>query len=77
MRKLLVTLGCWDEVDHKAFAGRLARDEVQCYDGAPLPPELVYSFDPCKIRRLPREKPLLVRLRGLTGFRDLKGFQFL
>ncbi|WMY11037.1 IS110 family transposase [Paraburkholderia phenoliruptrix] len=40
MRKLLVTLGCWDEVDHKAFAGRLARDEVQCYDGAPLPPEL-------------------------------------
>jgi len=21
MRKLLVTLGCWDEVDHKAFAG--------------------------------------------------------
>src|ERR1700722_8897862 len=23
MRKLLVTLGCWDEVDHKAFASRL------------------------------------------------------
>ncbi len=40
MRKLLVTLGCWDEVDHKAFAGRLARDEVRCHDGAPLPPEL-------------------------------------
>jgi len=40
MRKLLATLGCWDEVDHKAFAGRLARDEVRCHDGAPLPPEL-------------------------------------
>ena len=40
MRKLLVTLGCWDEVGHRAFAGRLARDEVRCHDGAPLPPEL-------------------------------------
>ena len=40
MRKLLVTLGCWDEVDHRAFASRLARDEVRCHDGAPLPPEL-------------------------------------
>jgi transposase len=40
MRKLLATLGCWDEVDHKAFAARLARDEVRCHDGAPLPPEL-------------------------------------
>ncbi|MGF6634821.1 IS110 family transposase [Paraburkholderia sp. MM6662-R1] len=40
MRKLLVTLGCWDEVDHRAFAGRLARDEVRCHDGAPLPREL-------------------------------------
>jgi transposase len=39
MRKLLATLGCW-EVDHKDFAGRLARDEVKCHDGAPLPPEL-------------------------------------
>ncbi|MGF6641732.1 hypothetical protein OKW39_008972 [Paraburkholderia sp. MM6662-R1] len=29
MRKLLVTLGCWDEVNHKAFAGRLARDQVR------------------------------------------------
>jgi hypothetical protein len=38
MRKLLVTLGCWDEVDHKDFAGRLARDEVRCHDGTPLPP---------------------------------------
>jgi transposase len=40
MRKLLATLGCWDEVDHKAFAGRLARNEVKCHDGTPLPPEL-------------------------------------
>jgi transposase len=40
MRKLLVTLGCWDEVDHKHFADRLARDEVRCHDGTPLPPEL-------------------------------------
>ncbi|MGF6970467.1 hypothetical protein OKW43_007562 [Paraburkholderia sp. WC7.3g] len=37
MRKLLATLGCWDEVDHRHFAGRLARDEVKCHDGAPLP----------------------------------------
>ena len=40
MRKLLATLGCWDEVNHKAFAGRLARDQVRCHDGTPLPPEL-------------------------------------
>src|SRR6201993_3662101 len=40
MCKLLVTLGCWDEVNHKDFAGRLARNEVKCHDGAPLPPEL-------------------------------------
>jgi transposase len=40
MRKLLATLGCWDEVNHKHFAGRLARDEVRCYDGAPLPREV-------------------------------------
>src|SRR6267142_3446018 len=38
--KLLVTLGCWDLVNHKDFAGRLARDEVRCHDGTPLPPEL-------------------------------------
>jgi transposase len=40
MRKLLITLGCWDEVDHPTFADRLARGEVNCHDGAPLPPEL-------------------------------------
>src|ERR1700682_750653 len=40
MRKLLATLGCWDEVDHQAFAGRRAHDQVRCHDGRPLPPEL-------------------------------------
>jgi transposase len=40
LRKLLATLGCWDEVNHKAFAGRLARDQVRCHDGTRLPPEL-------------------------------------
>jgi transposase len=40
MRKLLATLGCWDEVDSRKFAGRLARGEVRCHDGAPLPAEL-------------------------------------
>jgi len=40
MRKLLCTLGCWDEVDDKRFAGRLKLGEVRCHDGAALPPEL-------------------------------------
>ena len=40
MRKLLVTLGCWDEVDHKGFADRLERGEITCHDGAALPAEL-------------------------------------
>ncbi|PRX20200.1 transposase [Paraburkholderia sp. BL18I3N2] len=40
MRKLLITLGCWDEVDSRKFAGRLARGEPRCHDGAPLPAEL-------------------------------------
>ncbi|QIE29638.1 Transposase (plasmid) [Caballeronia sp. SBC2] len=39
MRKLLATLGCWDEVDSRKFAGRLARSEVRCHDGTPLPAE--------------------------------------
>jgi transposase len=29
MRKLLVTLGCWDEVDHRAFANRLRGELVE------------------------------------------------
>src|ERR1700680_4330052 len=40
MRKLLATLGCWDAVEHRAFADRLEREEVRCHDGAPLPREL-------------------------------------
>jgi len=40
MRKLLVTLGCGDEVDSRKFVGRLARGELRCHDGAPLPAEL-------------------------------------
>jgi transposase len=40
MRKLLVTVGCWHNVDHKTFAGQLACGQVMCHDGAPLPPEL-------------------------------------
>jgi transposase len=40
MRKLLATIGCWDAVDHRTFAGRLERGEAHCHDGAPLPREL-------------------------------------
>src|ERR1700692_186930 len=37
MRKLLVTLGCWDEVAHRAFAERLARDQGRCHEGTHPP----------------------------------------
>ena len=40
MRKLLATLGCWEDVNSRKFATRLARREVCCHDGAPLPEEL-------------------------------------
>ncbi|WP_321928669.1 IS110 family RNA-guided transposase [Paraburkholderia guartelaensis] len=40
MRKLLVTLGCWGEVDSRKFAVRLANGDVRCHDGTPLPLEL-------------------------------------
>jgi transposase len=40
MRKLLVTLGCWDEVDHRSFPRRLAAGQLSCHDGTPLPDEL-------------------------------------
>jgi transposase len=40
MRKLLVTLGCWDEVDQRSFARRLADGQLSCHDGTPLPEEL-------------------------------------
>ena len=36
IRKLLRTVGCWDEVCG-SFAQRLAQDQVRCYDGSPLP----------------------------------------
>ncbi|NPT39988.1 IS110 family transposase [Paraburkholderia sp. 1N] len=39
MRKLLATLGCWEEVSSMKFASRLAHGEVRCHDGAPLPTE--------------------------------------
>ena len=38
IRKLLRTVGCWDEVGSD-FAQRLERGEVRCFDGAPLPRE--------------------------------------
>ncbi|MEX3791158.1 transposase [Paraburkholderia sp. BR14374] len=40
MRKLLVTLDCWGEVDSRKFAERLARGDVLCHDGTALPLEL-------------------------------------
>ena len=40
MRKLLATLGCWEDVNSRKFATRLARREVRCHDGTPLPDEL-------------------------------------
>lgn len=43
IRKLLRTVGCWDGVTGD-FAGRLARGEIKCYDGAPLPPQLTERF---------------------------------
>jgi transposase len=40
MHTLLVTVGCWDEVDHRSFARRLAAGELTCHDGTPLRDEL-------------------------------------
>ncbi|HYE35202.1 IS110 family transposase [Methylocaldum sp.] len=39
LRKLLRTVGCWDEVDG-TLAARLARGEVTCHDGSALPAPL-------------------------------------
>jgi transposase len=39
IRKLLRTVGCWDSVEGDV-ARRLERGEIQCHDGAALPPEL-------------------------------------
>jgi transposase len=40
MRKLLATVGCWEDVNSRQFAARIARREVRCHDGAALPEEL-------------------------------------
>lgn len=40
MRKLLVTLGCWNKVDHKSFARRLAAGQLTCHNCTPLPDKL-------------------------------------
>src|SRR5260370_36204333 len=68
MRKLLATLGCWDEADHNAFAGRLARDEVRCHDGAPLPPELRERL----LRGCERLAPLTPQLAALGKTRQTR-----
>lgn len=36
IRKLLRTVGCWNSVEGD-FRGRLAQDQVRCYDGTALP----------------------------------------
>lgn len=36
IRKLLRTVGCWDNVDG-SFAQRLSQGQVRCFDGSPLP----------------------------------------
>jgi len=40
MRKLLVTMGCWNEVDHRSFARWLTHGDLTCHDGTPLLEEL-------------------------------------
>ncbi|MHA6897153.1 IS110 family transposase [Ralstonia pseudosolanacearum] len=40
MRKLLVTVGCWQKIDHRSFAKRLASNTLTRPDGTPLPQEL-------------------------------------
>ncbi|MBC8752875.1 MULTISPECIES: IS110 family transposase [Paraburkholderia] len=40
MRKLLATVGCWEDVNSRKFANRLACRQVCCHDGTPLPEEL-------------------------------------
>lgn len=40
IRKLLITIGCWDKVDHRTFAKRLRTGRLACHDGTPLPDEL-------------------------------------
>ena len=44
IRKLLRTVGCWDEVGSD-FAQRLEQGEIRCFDGAPLPRELAQRLE--------------------------------
>lgn len=43
MRKLLRTVGCWESVG-RTFAQRLAKGEIRCFDGSPLPAQLLQRF---------------------------------
>jgi transposase len=43
IRKLLRTVGCWDSVGSK-FAKRLSEGRVLCFDGSPLPVQLLQRF---------------------------------
>ncbi|CAJ0808143.1 hypothetical protein LMG19083_04662 [Ralstonia psammae] len=40
MHKLLVTVGCWQKIDHRPFAKRLANNTLTRHDGTPLPQDL-------------------------------------
>jgi transposase len=40
MRKLLITVGCWDEAGHRSFARQLAAGQLTRHDGTPLSDEL-------------------------------------
>jgi transposase len=44
IRKLLRTVGCWDDVGSD-FAQRLEQGEIRCFDGAPLPRELAQRLE--------------------------------
>ena len=86
MRKLLITFGGRDQPDIRQFAGRLARDDVRCYDGSPLPPELRERLlRECewlalaqeqlaaldKARQSPLPEPVRQRIHQLTRLQEL------
>jgi transposase len=57
MRKLLATLGCWEDPGQKSFASRLARGELRCHDGTLLPPELCQRLErECERLRLAEQQ---------------------
>lgn len=43
IRKLLRTVGCWEPVG-RSFPQRLANGEIHCFDGSPLPAQLLQRF---------------------------------